>query len=77
VLACRSLPKCNKAVKAIKDAFGAKQKVSVEAMELDLGSFASIRAFAKKFNDKFEMLDSLVLNAGIMVPPFALTVDGR
>lgn len=45
-------------------------------MTLDLGSFTSIRKFAKEFNNKYSMLDSLILNAGIMVPPFRLTEDG-
>ena len=51
-------------------------QASVDPMILDLASFASIREFAKNFNAKYEVLDSLILNAGIMVPPFQLTKDG-
>lgn len=43
---------------------------------LDLGSFASIRRCADELAEKHISLDGLMLNAGIMVPPFALTVDG-
>mmetsp|Transcript_4199 Transcript_4199/g.4912 ORF Transcript_4199/g.4912 Transcript_4199/m.4912 type:complete len:244 (-) Transcript_4199:57-788(-) len=45
-------------------------------MVVDLGDFSSVRAFAEQFSQEYSELDSLVLNAGIMVPPFSLTVDG-
>mmetsp|Transcript_11134 Transcript_11134/g.12754 ORF Transcript_11134/g.12754 Transcript_11134/m.12754 type:complete len:375 (+) Transcript_11134:169-1293(+) len=73
VLACRSKAKCDKAAKDIKKTYA---NAKVDAMTLDLGSFTSIRKFAKEFNNKYSMLDSLILNAGIMVPPFRLTEDG-
>lgn len=45
---------------------------------MDLGSFKSVIDSSKEFKTKYEKagLDGLMLNAGIMVPPFALTVDG-
>merc|ERR1740123_981265 len=48
----------------------------VETTLLDLGSFASVRACAERVSVKHSMLDSLNLNAGVMVPPFGLTKDG-
>jgi NAD(P)-dependent dehydrogenase (short-subunit alcohol dehydrogenase family) len=45
-------------------------------MELDLSSFKSIRAFAATFTAQHKSLDSLVLNAGVMMPPFTLTAEG-
>jgi hypothetical protein len=45
-------------------------------MQLDLSSFASIRSFAAKFSAESTELDSLVLNAGVMVPPFSTTAEG-
>ncbi|GAA3287499.1 SDR family NAD(P)-dependent oxidoreductase [Dactylosporangium vinaceum] len=42
--------------------------------ELDLGSLASVRAFAAAFAP--DRLDLLVNNAGLMIPPFGLTADG-
>ena len=41
----------------------------VETMDLDLSSFASIRLAAANISEKHPQLDSLVLNAGIMVGP--------
>jgi NAD(P)-dependent dehydrogenase (short-subunit alcohol dehydrogenase family) len=44
-----------------------------EVRELDLGSLASVRAFASEWDGP---IDVLVNNAGIMAVPFARTVDG-
>jgi NAD(P)-dependent dehydrogenase (short-subunit alcohol dehydrogenase family) len=49
---------------------------SVEVMELDLGSFDSVRHFAAEFKQKHNRLDGLVNNAGIMLVPFQKTTDG-
>ena len=43
---------------------------------LDLSDLASVRAFAEAFRDAHDSLDILVLNAGIMTPPYSKTVDG-
>jgi NAD(P)-dependent dehydrogenase (short-subunit alcohol dehydrogenase family) len=45
-------------------------------MKLDLSDLASVRAFAAAFRETFDSLDVLVLNAGIMMPPYTQTVDG-
>ena len=49
---------------------------SVEVMELDLASFASVRRFAMAFLAKYDRLDGLVNNAGVMYPPKGKTEDG-
>lgn len=49
---------------------------SVTVLPLDLADLSSVRAFAAAFMERFERLDSLILNAGVMVPPRADTVDG-
>ncbi|KAJ1551972.1 hypothetical protein HK405_013198, partial [Cladochytrium tenue] len=49
---------------------------SVEAMTLDLMSLASVDAFASAFLARGLPLHGLVLNAGIMATPFALSADG-
>ncbi|MHA2252359.1 MAG: SDR family NAD(P)-dependent oxidoreductase, partial [Candidatus Kariarchaeaceae archaeon] len=49
---------------------------SVDIMELDLGSFSSVRSFVKNFKEKYDQLDGLVNNAGIMIPPEGKTEDG-
>lgn len=40
-------------------------KAKIEPLELDLNSFESIRACAKKFDEMSDRLDRLYLNAGI------------
>lgn len=44
--------------------------------QVDLGSLASIRAFAERFNTAHDRLDVLLNNAGVMACPFAKTEDG-
>ena len=73
VMACRSESKCNAARDLImKD----KPEARVETITVDLGSFASIRSCAQEFLRRYEQANSLILNAGIMMPPFQKTVDG-
>eukprot|EP01062_Namystynia_karyoxenos_P045605 TRINITY_DN3391_c0_g1_i1.p1 TRINITY_DN3391_c0_g1~~TRINITY_DN3391_c0_g1_i1.p1 ORF type:complete len:310 (+),score=56.32 TRINITY_DN3391_c0_g1_i1:86-1015(+) len=49
---------------------------AVTGMMLDLNSLKSVRSFAKAFLAEFDRLDSLVLNAGVFVPPYSLSADG-
>ena len=70
VIACRSKAKCEAAAKKIQE----ETKQAVVPMVCDLGSFKSILAFADDFKAKFDRLDSLILNAGLMMD-FSLTED--
>jgi NAD(P)-dependent dehydrogenase (short-subunit alcohol dehydrogenase family) len=49
---------------------------SVEIMELDLASLASVRKFVEAFLTKYDQLHGLVNNAGVMAVPEGKTVDG-
>ena len=49
---------------------------AVVVMPLDLAEFASIRAFAASFADRFQRLDVLVNNAGLTTRKRAVTRDG-
>lgn len=69
--ACRRVDAGERAFAEFGDVAG-----SSEVMKLDLGSFASIRSFAEAFTTKFDRLDGLVNNAGIMGPPQGKTEDG-
>jgi hypothetical protein len=73
VLGCRSKAKCDAAAAAIAEDTGSKK---LSTVDLDLASFASIRACAKAVTGAHARLDSLILNAGVMVPPFTLTKEG-
>ena len=44
-------------------------------MQLDLASQESVRQFADEFKAKYDRLDLLINNAGIMMVPYARTVD--
>lgn len=64
IMACRNLDKAETARKQmIAKLPGAK----LEVMRLDLSDFASVRAFAEDFRAKFDHLDILINNAGILI----------
>lgn len=48
----------------------------IDCLELDLASFASIEKFAKQFLAKYERLDVLVLNAGLILDRRTTTAEG-
>ena len=73
VLACRDLGKARKAAdRIVAQASGA----TVEVMELDLSSLASVRGFADAFRLKRPTLHVLCNNAGVMAIPYRQTADG-
>jgi NAD(P)-dependent dehydrogenase (short-subunit alcohol dehydrogenase family) len=48
----------------------------IKYMELDMASMKQIKSFTKEFINLNIKLDILILNSGIMMPPFELSVDG-
>jgi hypothetical protein len=48
----------------------------LDAMKLDLGSLDSVREFAAEYKAKFNRLDMLINNAGVMGTPKLATADG-
>jgi len=73
VLACRNLEKAELAAKEIRSM---TRKAKLEIIKLDLADLASVRKFAETFKSKYQSLDLLINNAGIMIPPFTKTADG-
>ena len=65
-------------VEAGKEAFANLGDIRglVEIMELDLASLASVSRFVKTFLAKYDRLDGLVNNAGVMYSPKGKTIDG-
>lgn len=47
-----------------------------ELVELDLGSFASVRGCADQLKQRHQSFDIVIANAGVMACPFSLTTDG-
>lgn len=73
VLAVRNPSKGEKAAAKIRT----KHPVaSVTVMHLDLGNLESVKQFATEFQGRFDRLDMLINNAGVLVPPYAKTRDG-
>jgi NAD(P)-dependent dehydrogenase (short-subunit alcohol dehydrogenase family) len=73
ILACRNLQQAKEAeLKIVKD----YPKAQIEPMQLDLSSLDKVREFANQFKKEYSMLDLLINNAGVMMPPFSVTADG-
>ena len=68
VLACRNQAKAKAAAERIGGA--------TELLDLDLASLESVRAAAAEVHERFDRLDVLINNAGVMIPPHQRTADG-
>ena len=73
ILACRNLEKGQTALDQIKVEI---PDASAELMQLDLASLESIQQFVEAFKAKYDRLDVLLNNAGIMMVPYGKTEDG-
>lgn len=73
IMACRNL---NKAERAKAEVLAGKPDAKLDAMPLDNASLASVRTFADAFKAKYDRLDVLLNNAGLMAIPRTLTEDG-
>jgi NAD(P)-dependent dehydrogenase (short-subunit alcohol dehydrogenase family) len=73
VMAARNHEKAKEAEAAIR---GGAPDASLEIVELDLGSLASVRAAAERILADHESIDVLVNNAGVMGIPERRTADG-
>ena len=73
ILACRNLEKANGAIEKIKSR---APKADLEAIQIDLSKLNSVEDFAENYLKKYDQLDLLINNAGVMMPPYTLTDDG-
>lgn len=73
VLACRSIDKARAAADQIA---ASSPGVSIDVIQLDLSSLASVRSFADSFHAHYKTLHVLVNNAGVMALPYRTTADG-
>ena len=73
ILTARDVPKGEAVAAGIRSSTG---NPAVEVGELELGSLASVRAFAEWFLARHDTLHVLINNAGVMACPFCKTSDG-
>jgi NAD(P)-dependent dehydrogenase (short-subunit alcohol dehydrogenase family) len=73
--AARDLGKARDATASVRDA-AKNGGGGFELEQLDLASFASVRACADRLNAKGAPFDLVIANAGVMATPFGHTADG-
>ncbi|MEZ4517151.1 MAG: oxidoreductase [Chloroflexota bacterium] len=73
VIACRNQ---TKAAVAYDQLEACTPEPSLDSIPLDLSNLDSVRAFAEAFTAKYDRLDILLNNAGVMAPPRGETTDG-
>jgi NAD(P)-dependent dehydrogenase (short-subunit alcohol dehydrogenase family) len=73
ILGCRQPALMQQAMATIRQQV---PEAKIQGFELDLGDLASVRQFAATVQQQYESIDCLLLNAGVMNPPHAVTVDG-
>jgi NAD(P)-dependent dehydrogenase (short-subunit alcohol dehydrogenase family) len=73
ILACRNRDKGEAAVSQIRQEY---PEAKAGLLQVDLSELDSVRRFAGEFTSRYDGLDILINNAGIMATPFARTCDG-
>lgn len=73
--AARDLAKAERATSVVREAAAANGG-SFELIELDLASFASIRAASDRLKADGRLFDVVIANAGVMAAPYGKTADG-
>jgi len=73
IVACRNENKGKAAADKMNAANGNSNSIF---MPLDLASLKSVRTFAEQYKNKYDRLDLLINNAGVMMPPYTKTEDG-
>jgi NAD(P)-dependent dehydrogenase (short-subunit alcohol dehydrogenase family) len=71
ILACRSLKRGKDARNSISGVNG-----NIDIMQLDLEDFGSVKRLTENFKQKYNRLDVLLNNSGIMATPYFLTKEG-
>ncbi|WFL76084.1 SDR family NAD(P)-dependent oxidoreductase [Altererythrobacter arenosus] len=73
VIAARDQAKLDQAAAAIRAGSASDQ---VDTIVVDLASLDSVRACGKEANERFDKIDLLINNAGVMACPLTYTADG-
>ncbi|MGN7313003.1 oxidoreductase [Alkalicoccobacillus gibsonii] len=73
ILAVRNTEKGKKAKEEIQSAY---PEATIQVHSLDLSKLQSVREFAETISSQTGVIDLLINNAGVMMPPYSLTEDG-
>ncbi|KAI9267744.1 hypothetical protein EDC94DRAFT_646495 [Helicostylum pulchrum] len=73
ILACRNQEKTQTVIDEIKTETGNQ---NIEFIALDLMKLDSVTKFAQEFKSRYNQLNILINNAGVMFCPFGLSADG-
>lgn len=73
VLACRDRARAAAAAEQVRNRHPG---ADLEVLQVDLGDLSSIRRAASEAHDRFDGIDALINNAGVMAPPLTRTTDG-
>ncbi|MBC8452783.1 MAG: SDR family oxidoreductase [Spirochaetes bacterium] len=73
VMLCRNKERGEKALQEVRTS---SKNNSVELMLCDLGSLKSVRDFCVEFKSKYQRLNVLINNAGVILPGYHQTADG-
>lgn len=73
VMACRNESKAQDAKAKIE---AEVPDADLDVLSIDLSRLESVREFAKAYTSKYDRLDVLINNAGVMMPPYSKTEDG-
>lgn len=76
VLACRNMEKTAEAQHHLQSIINKSGTGKVESIQLDLNSLSSVQQTANEVLSRFDKIDVLVNNAGLMTPYLETTVDG-
>lgn len=75
ILACRNKAKGDAAVKSIR-ASDPESPTKLDVWQLDVGDFASVKAFAARAEKELHRVDVLLCNAGVMTSTYSEMSDG-
>ena len=73
IIAVRNL---EKGAKAKTEMLKENTNADLVIMKLDLADLSSVKSFVAEYKSKFDKLDILINNAGVMIPPLSRTKDG-
>ena len=73
IMAVRNVEKGKAAAEIIKSIY---KYAKIEVIELDLADLSSVEKFARTIKEKYDRLDILINNAGVMMPPYSKTQNG-